>query len=66
MSQTEWSTIEPTKAEQEKVEYEIEGRAEQQAEAAAPEQKKLLHNKNNLKPPLRKLLNQKNQKNLKV
>ena len=40
MSQTEWSTIEPTKAEQEKVEYEIEGEEpEQQAEAAAPEQK---------------------------
>ena len=40
MSQTEWSTIEPTKAEQEKIEYEIEGEEpEQQTEAAAPEQK---------------------------
>jgi len=40
MSQTEWSTIEPTKAEQEKIEYEIEGEEpEQQAKAAVPEQK---------------------------
>ena len=40
MSQTEWSTIEPIKAEQEKIEYEIEGEEqEQQTETAAPEQK---------------------------
>lgn len=41
MSQTEWSTIEPTKAEEkEKIEYEIEGEEqEQQIEAVAPEQK---------------------------
>ena len=40
MSQTEWSTIEPTKAEEEKIEYEIEGEEpEQQVEADAPEQK---------------------------
>ena len=40
MSQTEWSTIEPTKAEEEKIEYEIEGEEpEQQLEADAPEQK---------------------------
>jgi hypothetical protein len=40
MSQTEWSTIEPTKGEeQEKVEFEIEGQEEQQEqiEAVAPE-----------------------------
>jgi hypothetical protein len=41
MSQTEWSTIEPTKAdEQEKIQYEIEGEEpEQQVEAVAPEKK---------------------------
>ena len=49
---------EPTKAEQEKVEYEIEGEEpEQQAEAAASEQREASPQKNNLKPPLRKLLN---------